>query len=457
MLCIWSRCSGRKVRAKHRGEPELQDDEIRQTKLIRPTYSERFRCIGPDCEDTCCQGWGVPVDRAAYEKYQILPASPLRTLLDASIVLTPSGGDDSKPDIFATMRMTGSNRCSLLSTERLCHIQSACGEEFLPHTCATYPRIVHSIGGIEEKALTLSCPEAARLVLLDPNLLDRNSRTIREPFASESAEGSDELRRWFRSIREIVVDLVGNHDYPLWQRLFLIGVFCRRLEAIAQGTPACPPASYFNEFTAMVKSGALRTAMDTLPADDARQLDMVLRVAGMLLHRSNVHARFADCVQAFTSGIGNSPTATLASLIARYTLSHDRYYAPFFERHPHIFENYLINTIFRCEFPFGRSGRQAGTAPSPWREFARLTAKFALTKGLLIGVAGHHGEAFCAEHVVHTVQAASKHFEHHAEFLDEAHTLLKQRHMDGALGLAMLLRNERGVAARPKRGRAAGR
>jgi lysine-N-methylase len=51
------------------------------------------------------------------------------------------------------------------------------------------------------------------------------------------------------------------------------------------------------------------------------------------------------------------------------------------------------------------------------RECAQLTAQFALIKGLLIGVAGFHGEAFSAAHVVHAVQAASKHFEHHPEFL----------------------------------------
>ncbi len=48
-------------------------------------YTRAFRCIGPACEDTCCQGWNVPIDQAAYEKYQNLPASPLRTLITGSI------------------------------------------------------------------------------------------------------------------------------------------------------------------------------------------------------------------------------------------------------------------------------------------------------------------------------------------------------------------------------------
>jgi lysine-N-methylase len=74
-------------------------------------------------------------------------------------------------------------------------------------------------------------------------------------------------------------------------------------------------------------------------------------------------------------------------------------------------------------------------------EFALLAAQFTLIKGLLIGVAGFHREQFSAAHVVHTVQAAAKHFEHHPDFLKSAHVLLVESRMDGAPGLAILLRN----------------
>jgi lysine-N-methylase len=75
------------------------------------------------------------------------------------------------------------------------------------------------------------------------------------------------------------------------------------------------------------------------------------------------------------------------------------------------------------------------------REHALLTAQFALMKGLLIGVAGCHREAFSTDHVVHTVQSASRHFEHHPDFLNQAYALLVESQMDGARGLAILLRN----------------
>jgi lysine-N-methylase len=187
--------------------------------------------------------------------------------------------------------------------------------------------------------------------------------------------------------------------------------------------------------------------METLPADSTLQLDMVLRLAGMALKDSRVHPRFIQCVEAFKVGIGNGPGATLESLTSHYTEVHDQFYAPFFDRHPYILENYLINLIVRSQFPL-RQGMQPGASPSMAREYALLTAQFALMKGLLIGVAGCHGEAFSTDHVVHTVQSASRHFEHHPDFLSQAHTLLVESQMDGARGLAILLRNTEATASK---------
>jgi len=420
-----------------------------QTCLVRPTYSEGFSCIGSACEDTCCQGWAVPIDQAAYQKYQYLPLSPLRTLINANMLTMPEG---AKPANFAKIQMNGENQCPMLSKDRLCRIQAEIGEEHLSHACATYPRIIQSIAGIEETALTLSCPEAARLVLLSPNLLSNERLTSAELpgnalVESSTADETPSLLAWFIPIRQAVLALLGNRAYPLWQRLFLLGVFCRRLDSIAKGELQRSIPAFLADFKATVASGALLTAMEALPLDRSAQLDVVLRLAGMLLRRSNVRPRFVECVHAFTTGIGNGPGATLESLVGHYAQAHDHFYAPFFAHHPHILENYLVNTILRCRFPFGPESAQARAPLSMTREYALLTAQFALVKGFLIGVAGFHREGFSAAHVVHTVQAVSKHFEHHPEFLDLAHQLLVESQMDGARGLAILLRNAQPASA----------
>jgi lysine-N-methylase len=459
---------------------------ISATPRLRARYSESFQCIGSACEDTCCQGFTVPVEEATWEKYQSLPPSPFQILVEASVTRTSENAEGFPAGItphYATIRMNSANECPLLTADRLCSVQSELGESFLSHTCATYPRIVHSVDGMKEAALTLSCPEAARHVLLNPNLMGRAGRSERQsagtipkanlagfkvevkassnhsqPASATISSATDEsattLPPHFWEIREVILNLLRNRAYPLWQRLFLLGVLCRRLDSFAQAEHARTVPEFLIDFESTAATGALRPAMANLPMNPSSQLDVVLRLAGMMLHKSNVRARFVECIDAFAKGIGNGPGATLESLTTQYAIAHDRFYAPFFDKNPHITENFLVNTIVRCQFPFGKEGMKAGVQPLMEREFAMLTAQFTLMRGLLIGAAGHYGKSFSTAHIVHTVQAATKHFEHHPEFLSMAHTLLVESRMDGTTGLAILLRNAE--TNRPGMDRAAG-
>jgi len=404
----------------------------------------------------------VYFDQAAYEKYQGIAAGPLRASIDVHVIRQPAGEDGVSRAQFARVQMTPANVCPFLNAEKLCQIQAEHGEDFLSVTCATYPRIAHRIDGLEEKALSLSCPEAARLVLLTPHLLASNAEggyrmTWNEPWwdeagndlpsmATDSCDARQEraqtpLQRYFWPIREFVMYLLVHRDYALWQRLFLLGIFVRRLDALARGELARGFVALRHDFSVAVDSGALRASMEAIPADLPLQLDMVLRLAGLRLPRSHVGARFVETIEAFKKGIGNGPGATIDWLIENYARAYEQVYEPFFRARPHILENLLINAVFRTLFPFGNKADKPEAMAEMAREFALLASQFALIKGLLIGVAGCYGAGFCEDHVVQTVQSASKHFEHHPGFLDEAYALLVASKLDNARGLTMLVRN----------------
>jgi lysine-N-methylase len=305
------------------------------------------------------------------------------------------------------------------------------------------------VEGLDEKALALSCPEAARLVLLTPNLLgEEGSRRHRSwpdgakaMASSERPSGPVAALEHFWPIREYVLELLTNRAYALWQRLFLLGIFTRRMGALFRGEADRGFAAVLRDFDAAVGSGTLRVAMDSISADLPLQLDLVLRLAGLRLARTHVGQRFLDTVEDFKRGIGNGPGSTMESLIRCYAEAHERWYEPFFKAHPYVLENLLVNTVFRSLFPFGTTHGQPNAMPDMEREFALLITQFALMKGLLIGVAGCYREAFGAEQVVRTVQSTAKHFEHHPGFLDEAHALLVASKLDNARGLTMLVRN----------------
>lgn len=413
-------------------------------RAISPILNERFQCVASKCEDTCCGGWGIPIDRQTYEKYQALPDGPLRSMIESGILLAPegaSGTDGFGPDAFAKIRMTEDNACPMHGADGLCQIQSQLGHEYLSKTCASYPRIPREVGGIQETALSLSCPEAVRVVLTNP-MEFRNLRTNAIlPIWPHVQSAESGPAQYFWSIRNAIFEVLLNRAYPLWERLFLIGILCHQLEAIFTDEPNRDVTEPLAHFSDIVLPGTLRLSVETLPLHIEGQLDAVLRLAGLMLNKSIVTKRFTDCLSMFATGIGNRPGATLEDLAEQFAIAHDAYFEPFMERHEYVLENYLINTMVRNHFPFGKEGVSGKGVPPMAREFGVLLAQFTLMKGLLIGVAGFHRENFAMEHVVHTVQAASKHFDHHPEFPQLAYELLSQSNLHGLHGAAILLRN----------------
>jgi lysine-N-methylase len=399
---------------------------------LRPLYAKDFRCIGSACEDNCCHGWDVTVDKASYEKYQAIPG--LRSALNGHLVLT---NHPTKNNHYALFKSTPSRDCPMLLSDGLCRIHKEYGETNLPHTCATYPRAAKRVDGLLENALLLSCPEAARLVLLRPQLLSRNGHSGEAnryshlmALPDEPNSPVDDPTRYFWEGREFSLILVQDRNYPLWQRLFLLGIFCKRLDSVAADPRVGTVPQLLREYATIAAHGKLRSAMDGIPSRPEAQLRMILQVLQYNLNWQDPRfSRFRDCLRDFLAGTGHQDSAQqldpsalqvavtlrLDECLRHYVEAHDRYYAPFLDQHPYLLENYLINHILRLNFPFRFDIQDQRL--SPQRQFLLLCMEFALIKGLLIGMAGHYKERFATEHVVKLVQVVAKSIEHSSNFL----------------------------------------
>lgn len=418
---------------------------------VRPQYAKKFRCIGNECEDNCCHGWEVSVDKATYQEYQAIPA--LRLLLEEHFVLCNNRGEGH----YAVVKQTASSICPMLSVDRLCRIHKEYGPDYLPAICATYPRISRRIDGLQEQPLSLSCPEAARLVLLDPELMPRNSSgagqqkySRLQALAGQSNPAEEDPQRYFWDIREFSLLLVQDRAYPLWQRLFLLSMFCRRLEAIISERQAGGVPKLLREYAEIVAQGNLRSAMDGIPVRTTAQVKMVMEVAlRYLCHPELRFSRIRESLVAFLHGTGyfaaaQKPNAVPSQDVAEISLetytrsfveSYDRYYRPFMERHPFLLENYLINHIFRTRFPF--SDRPCGGTVGPQKEFLLMCIEFAVIKGLLIGIAGHYREGFGTEQVVKLIYSISRSIEHSQTFSKA----VNWQGLEDSNSVAALLRN----------------
>ncbi len=124
-------------------------------ELYAPSYYKSFKCVGGDCERSCCIAWEIDIDKKTLEGYRA-GKGEIYDRIRASV--TDGGGE-------AHFRLLEGNRCPHLNRDGLCDIIIALGEGALCHICREHPRYYNPLSGSVEVGVGLACPEAARLIL----------------------------------------------------------------------------------------------------------------------------------------------------------------------------------------------------------------------------------------------------------------------------------------------------
>jgi lysine-N-methylase len=400
---------------------------------LHPTYSNAFRCIASACEDTCCRGWSVPIDQATYEKYRTHEA--LKSVVGSLIVLNTNA-----PSV--------SDYARFLDDQHLCSIHTQLGPDMLSVTCATYPRAIQPTAANPDAALNLSCPEAARLVLLDPMLLGPTPWPLRLPRAYAAIWQDDGTRAQpgeiRLNIRDFVLTLLSDRRYPIWQRLYLLGPMVRRLKTLAGATPLTDSCEANPRLVAHILADSARTAagqrlqsvMDDLAAQPSDQLQLVTEILRLRLAEPPTPPRFIECIQEFELGLRTTTAHTEQEILHSYARG-QFFLNALLEQHPQLIENYLLNHVFKNSFPFGRQPLRPGLVPSspsdPENEHTLLCVLATLAQTLLIGMAAHHREAFNITHVVKLIQSLAKAIEHGTTFPARLAEYVQQRGLDAIL------------------------
>lgn len=125
-------------------------------------YVRQFQCLGAECEDTCCKGWGMQLDashKTLYEK----EAPELLSAIDSG-------------EVALIMKRDLATDYCVKFDNGLCGIHKQYGDRFLGDACHFYPRITRDIHGTHVMSAALSCPEIVRLIC-----------TLENPFALEDS------------------------------------------------------------------------------------------------------------------------------------------------------------------------------------------------------------------------------------------------------------------------------
>lgn len=113
-------------------------------------YAQSFACLAERCEDNCCQGWRISVSEQRVDTYKQTSPQLLNLI--------------TSDDEGFRMNQNPEGQCMALQGGR-CSIHAQHGEQVLPDTCATYPRMNRQFDHFTVQSATMSCPEVTRLIL----------------------------------------------------------------------------------------------------------------------------------------------------------------------------------------------------------------------------------------------------------------------------------------------------
>lgn len=181
-----------------------------------PTYYKNFSCIADRCTDTCCAGWAVVADEESLQHYQSVKGSFGKKIRSVISV------DDDGDTVFTPVN----NRCPFLLKNGLCEMYVELGHENLCRTCRQYPRHITYFGARSETGISLSCPEAARIIIQSSHPITfETENTLEFP---QPTDIDAELYFTLLDARKKAIEILQNREFSIERRICAFLAFSQK-------------------------------------------------------------------------------------------------------------------------------------------------------------------------------------------------------------------------------------
>lgn len=182
-----------------------------------------FRCVGDQCPDTCCKGWGMQLTQETLALYK--EQAP-------ELVEAVTSGEAE----LIMKRDPQTDHCVKFE-QGWCGIHARYGEQFLGDACHFFPRATRLLGERLVMTASMACPEIVRLAWRDaaPTAYEAGE-VARVPYALKQylPEGIDDAQAW--AMHEAV--LASVRGAPSAERALV------RLNAVARSLDVMPKAQW---------------------------------------------------------------------------------------------------------------------------------------------------------------------------------------------------------------------
>lgn len=346
-----------------------------------------FRCTGPACEDTCCAGWIIEVDKPTHKKYQ-----KKHDLVDAAL---PCG------ESYAMLCDKPLGTC-LQNRDGLCGIQQRYGEEYLSDTCYFYPRSLRRMGAQVMVSASISCPEIARMVLYENAMFSRSPYELGRKMALDTNYLPDTLTEDAAlAVHLPIQKALEDESLTAEQHMLRLIGLCDALENAEHGA-----------WTALVETH-LNAPPPTLPqgnADDALRLLhklLGIAVADAAQYRPRLYQTIRDMEKALETPLHWTKAAldyTPEGLHAAQSVADSwRVHGKGFDT---VLRNWLAAYVSTRVFPF------AGLGATPMEEMRVCSLYFATVKLALMCACYRENQPVAPNETIRIAQSIARLYDH---------------------------------------------
>ncbi|GEK33629.1 flagellin lysine-N-methylase [Kurthia sibirica] len=368
---------------------------------------DNFQCIGGACEDTCCAGWKISIDKKSYQNYKKTTNTILKPLLQKNLKRNRKSTNDEDYGLF---HVNDEGVCGLLDTEGLCSIQTNSGPEALCTTCSVYPRDLKEINTIVEKTLDLSCPEVARLILLDQNGLEfiQDEAPALLPILGK-INHSNQKADYFWTNRSFMITALQSRNITIETRLMYIGLYIRKLyELPVQQRFEQAPLLAENYLKNLQLAGS-ETIFDAIPANYTMQNTLVSHFFNM---DKILSERYVTSVQNMKKNLYIDDSKSTDGEIINHIFNSN--YKN--EMIAIAFENFLVNLTFT---------KYVENTNEHLQDFySEMTIQFTLLRLLILGNCAT--KPLSEEEIIVIFQSFIKNFTHNSTYVEVGKEILSK-------------------------------
>lgn len=398
---------------------------MEKVKMILPTYVDKFRCIGGECEDNCCIGWDIDVDKETFKKYHKVKDEEMRRKFQKGVHNNPDCTNERLD--YGRIKLNKQRRCPFLDENNFCSVQGTLGEDYLGSVCSQYPRVVNKIDDYYEMSIDMGCPEVSRIILRSTEKIgfveterSLGKYTMAGILDTRHEDFEDTPIKYFKEIRDYSIKIIQNRNLSLSCRLYVLGDFINKLDdesnidvdnldnIINNYDIERVAKSYESEkMNYALQVSFLKNLLDTLKFADEPGDD---------------NEKFKVYTAKLLKGLDIEDTENIADIAEKYVKVFEDYTEKYIESNSHIFENYLVNFMYNNLFPFSESDYM-------FDGYIMLLMRYALMRFYLVGI-NLHTEHDSTEDIIKFIQVFAKALEHDRAYRSELLVYINENGFD---------------------------